>query len=610
MKGVARLLLLVAAMVTSADIKAQVIPFPPQFPSSDENSVNMMSGLLSLSQKTVGIGGEDGISDVIMFQTAAGGGPDYGDLFGHNWDYYVQLKCLTNTQTGKIYLATATLQFEGKREEFGVDGSYEMRPSCMIPTTLPSVTFSPASPSVGTSLVYDSAASLFRFTSRNGAIVEYDPEIDYRPLGRMDLTTGFATKISYPNGNRVQLYYKSGTGCYYYNGSCVPFASQRLRSVVTNRGWMLKYQYATSALEDRNPSAVTAINLAEVYCDPEADTCSATAGRPTASFQYAYNGTRVSQVTITDPAGGISRYTMALDGGSQIIAVKVPSNASDIMTFQYDSLKRVSSVTKDGRTVSYSYTDDQPPPYTTNRMVVATYPDGSTKKYEGYPDYYPTKITNGIGNTLLIEYNPSVQKISKYTHPEGNYDTYSYDTRGNVTVKTSYPKPGSNLSPISISANYDASCASPAKCNKPNWVIDPSGNETDYVYDPVTGLMTSVTSPPPAVGAVRPQIRLSYGQREAYYRNASGLVVASGLPITLAVTKSNCITQASCDGTSDEEKVDYDYGPQTAGISNNLLLRGSLERANGLSLQTCFSYDVAGNKLTETKPNANLSSCP
>lgn len=52
----------------------------------------------------------------------------------------------------------------------------------------------------------------------------------------------------------------------------------------------------------------------------------------------------------------------------------------------------------------------------------------------------------------------------------------------------------------------------------------------------------------------------------------------------------------------------YDYGP-TTGV-NNLLLRGVVVNANGAVSRTCYGSDRNGNRISETSPNANLTSCP
>jgi YD repeat-containing protein len=53
---------------------------------------------------------------------------------------------------------------------------------------------------------------------------------------------------------------------------------------------------------------------------------------------------------------------------------------------------------------------------------------------------------------------------------------------------------------------------------------------------------------------------------------------------------------------------DDDYGPNSG--PNNLLLRGTVVTADGQSRRACVTYDALGRKVSETTPNANLTSCP
>jgi RHS repeat-associated protein len=52
----------------------------------------------------------------------------------------------------------------------------------------------------------------------------------------------------------------------------------------------------------------------------------------------------------------------------------------------------------------------------------------------------------------------------------------------------------------------------------------------------------------------------------------------------------------------------YEYGSN--GTANNLRVKGQVVSADGISLRTCFRYDDQGNKISETRPRAVLSSCP
>jgi len=83
-------------------------------------------------------------------------------------------------------------------------------------------------------------------------------------------------------------------------------------------------------------------------------------------------------------------------------------------------------------------------------------------------------------------------------------------------------------------------------------------------------------------------------------------------PIWLLATESYCMTGAAsgsgCALPNDQVLTTYDYGPVSG--PNNLLVRGKTVTANGQTLRTCYGHDDQGNKIWQTSPNANPSSCP
>jgi hypothetical protein len=166
---------------------------------------------------------------------------------------------------------------------------------------------------------------------------------------------------------------------------------------------------------------------------------------------------------------------------------------------------------------------------------------------------------------------------------------------------------------VPLSANYDTTCTVPVKCNKPNWVKDGSGNQTDYTYDPTHGGVLTATLPPDANG-VRPQTRYTYSQRYAWVLNSSGAYVQSAAPIWALATESFCRTRAAassgtgCTLAGDEVVKTHEYGPNSG--PNNLFVRGIAVTADGVTHRTCYGYDRFGNRITETQPAAGLASCP
>jgi hypothetical protein len=148
-------------------------------------------------------------------------------------------------------------------------------------------------------------------------------------------------------------------------------------------------------------------------------------------------------------------------------------------------------------------------------------------------------------------------------------------------------------------------------CDKPMSRTDANGNETDFTYASASGLLLTETGPADGNG-VRPQTRYTYAQRYAWVAAAGGGYTQGVSPIWLLTQKSSCRTGAAsgagCAVAGDEVRTLYDYGPDSG--PNNLLLRGTVDDATGVAVRTCFGYDARGNKISETKPRAALTSCP
>jgi hypothetical protein len=143
-------------------------------------------------------------------------------------------------------------------------------------------------------------------------------------------------------------------------------------------------------------------------------------------------------------------------------------------------------------------------------------------------------------------------------------------------------------------------------------VTDYRGNVTSFVYDQAHGGVLTETGPANA-GGIQPVKRSAYVQRYAWVTDGGLGYMPSTSPVWLLAEERICKTTAtvgnSCaGGASDEVVTTYDYGPNSG--PNNLLLRGVVADAGGLSLRTCYSYDAMGNKLSETSPRAGLTSCP
>lgn len=590
------------AVGMSFTASAQLAPPPPELPQKDDNSVHILGGILMLNHPTVSIGDPEGsgLSHEVQIRTYAAGmfQPlvyDPGDIVSDNWEIYA-LPGYSN-YNGQSFFTTISVSFASESSSFIVSGA------------APNYIFTAHRTSVGSKLIYNASQDSYVFTSRTGVVITF-------PVRRNGnkLIISNATGIVYPTGRKISLAYKSGA--YAFQSASIPVI--RLQSVRSNEGWMLKYQYST-AIPDPNgwlhPSAVTALNLAEGYCDPEADACAATANQPTVQFGYEYSGYEfvgkkyLSGFTVTAPGGGTTRYTIQ-NNKSQISGIRNPASVTNNVTISYDAQGRVASVARDGATWNYAYTDVQNLGSFPVRTVTVTTPGGQ-RVYRSGTGCGLVYFKDELNRISQVECGGvDNMKVVKAIYPEGNFANFAYDARGNHISTTMTPKAGSGLPTRTYENGYEAACANIITCNKPSWARDPLGNQTDYTYDPVTGLVLTETRPAPTPGAPRPQTRTSYVARQAYFRNSVNTVVASGQPIMFPFAISSCTTLASCAGTADERRTEFNYGPQTPGVVNNLLLRGQTDLGNGLSRTTCNGFDSRGNRISSTAPKAGLTQCP
>ena len=590
---------------------------PPEYALTDENDVDLLSFRPTLHLTDLSIGAKEAPLTQTIYPVGSawtGGSSSYPvgiiiDQF--RWTYLQCQGNCTNPQcsTNATYVRVA----------FG--NSSETFQYCDLLPDGPT----------GSALT-NPADNSWHYTKRDGTIVIYC-------CGN---TGGAPRQILYPDG-RVLTYWYCADGP----------GSQSICSVTRSDGFQLKYNYAQTPSGFWCVTSTTAINNAYEYCTPTTSaSCSLTMTWPTANYAATVPSPGLVTFTVTDAAGRVTRYTEANTGtpaGLRTIGIKLPSSASaDNITYTYCDNNcpqytfetgvhyqdYVLNVTRDGQTWSYSGNPGSP---TLTKCGTATFgftnPVGSGKQATltnclpntqggAFAGILPAgatsliQLTDEQGVKYIADNSMLIQRVVK---PEGNQVSYSWDVRGNLTQVTLVPKSGSpppgspSLSQETQTASYDTTCTNQLTCNKPHWIKDALGNETDYTYDPTHGGMLTKTLPPDANG-IRPQTRYTYTQRYARILNSSRAYVPSAAPIWVMATESFCRTSPAapsgtgCTQAGDEVIKTYEYGPDTG--PNNLFLRGVAVTADGVTHRTCYGYDMYGNKISETEPDAGLTSCP
>lgn len=181
------------------------------------------------------------------------------------------------------------------------------------------------------------------------------------------------------------------------------------------------------------------------------------------------------------------------------------------LRFSYDVLKKVYEVhdavaLKGGVRGTYKHY------YANGRRGEREDPLGNS-----YSVYYndkgqPIRHIDEIGRVVTTDYY-NIGWVKSRTYPEGNQAVFEYDNLGNVDKMTQVAKPTSGLPDLMAEAAYDP------VWNKPLWVRDAMGNQTDLEYYPLgvsgAGQIKKATRPEPTTGATRPVYSYeynSYGQ--------------------------------------------------------------------------------------------------
>ncbi|TCM12142.1 RHS repeat-associated protein [Novosphingobium sp. PhB165] len=429
------------------------------------------------------------------------------------------------------------------------------------------------------------------------------------------------TKIAYPNNREINLQWMTTSYCQNVDTACN--ASQyvyltRLQSVTSSDGYQLHYEYlknddpttSLNALSWRQLQRVDAINLAIDYCPPAQGTCAYSQTWPSVTM----SASPISPTTsATDLLGRTTSVTNTSDAQGAYTLFQRPGASSANKTVRYDSSLRVKSVVVEDLTYQYAFSLSG-----TTMTMVRTNPDQTIRTIVSDTNVgLPTSVTDEAGNVTRYIYD-SYGRLQYAISPEGKmngstptagYTQYEYDTRGNVVKTTQVAKEGSGLPNLVTSAGYP-SCTTGASCNQPSWTKDALGRQTDYTYDATHGGVLSVTQPADPSG-VRPQLRYTYTPMQAYFKNSAGSVVASGIGRYVLTGQSTCLSASStdpanCVGTANERKSTVDYGPQSAGTANNLLVRSSTIAAGdgSLSATTAYTYDNVGNVIAVDGPLA------
>lgn len=582
---------LLLPQLASAQTTSPPAPALPDSRVISPGGVDLRSGLYAYHKTDLSIGDESKGGIVLARGTrsqpehaaTASQFPDAFGQFSHSWDVHLSW---TNSPKNMHTVSVTAM---------GVSYSFQTNSDFSSPTLKSRSAYATLAATWNGSVV------TFTLTTASGMVVKF---------------LGATTVITKPDGVVYTLS---------YGGAASTNSSSALRSVVSNSGYVLLFEYATGTPWPLIGKACV-VNLSQTQMP---NLCPAGAATTT----YAYSGTFMTSAV--DAAGAAWTYSTSPQAADGTYTEKFfrPGEAAPYLTLGYTTNDGPEAVAKetfaDGRWYDYTwYGQTYGCPYGSTDCSEVTFPlgGGYTENGVNHTDvgFYvgpyssgappivspgPTSITDPLNRTYSFQYNAIPGTLSGMTTPEGLQETYARDGCRNVTKRTVTPKSGSNLTPITTSATFGNCGVRAVAADSPTAVVDANNNQTDMTYDPVSGLLTSMTGP--AVNGVRPQTRYGYVQRYAWVLSGGSYVRAAS-PIWLLAQESRCRTGApgasgGCALAGDEVITSYDYGPDSG--PNTLLLRGKVEDATGVAARTCYAYDKLGQKISETKPNAHLASC-
>jgi len=628
------LCLLALCAIAARPLTAQTtsLPTPPQVASIDERGVDLLNMEFSPSDSflSIGVAGHGGLTHSRVWFNNPGGG-NYGFLHNYIISLYI------DGGTPKFNIGGRTIEFPNHVDHMDGRGCLSSRDYTTGKNDGLSATG------------YNNGSECFGFqtyklTEQDGTTIDFSSPI-YPTWFSFYLSAHFmANKITHPSGEIETFTYKN-TAYQVYNcsggtttcGTYTTYNVVRLQSVANNFGYMLHFSHGSNALAYGSVAAanewmriakVQAVNLAQTYCDPAADSCATDNG--SVSYSQSYSGTipggtfGYQYVNLPD---GRSKY-YKLNSNYEVVAVSAIGSSSDDTQVSRTwwgtcsgSACNYTHVWIDYNTpgygrYSYAWTFDSN--YVNTAVDVNSYGDSTLYHRWATPAYAPTTGTLcGLGSDSLngaVSYQSQPQGYysNNYHYDQycrvtsaGNpysYTSFIYDDRGNVTsasVGSSY-----SSTPIVTTATYPTTCTNPVTCNKPLTITDNSGKVSSFTYDPVHGGVLTATAPAASSGGVQPQTRTSYAQFTAYYKDTTGAIVAAPSAIYLPTGTSTCITTASCMGTADEVKISVSYG--ATGVANNLLPVSTTTTAGdgSVSSTTSETYDAVGNKISEDGPLA------
>lgn len=633
---------------------------PPRHQTIDSFGVNVATGHISVSLDTVAIGGELGLAHKIethqnnfIYAARRNSGDWLGGLTAFNDQYFGSARYTQITQPYGVIEGVSETEVRLDGQTF--DNFYVMRvhdylgsQDFKIIVNGSVVGTAPTGLDYSYEALRDPRHKLvvvgenLEWTKPDGTVTIFQ-----RGVNATAGAKGYIDKIIFPNGFEITVNRERDI----------------VHSVTTNTGFQLKYIYevdtrtatytgnldlgfiartqSSEGWSRINPKYIVGINNSVEYCNPVAHaTCSIASTWPKVTFNWPvgspysmYFGDSNFEVVHPDDTKTI--YYLEAQDLRKSSPNSTPNTGILGSPVVAPRLAGIKSKTSSSRDVNYTYRNNIIPVSTQStsggrigdtagQVYLAEGKEGSS----GYIWFYPLdpgglNTYSAGGEISRLEQTADMGGILKYVDSKFGYYNFSQTISNHVTsfkkpngVAESYFYERGNVDQLTIGglsgvitkAKYADSCTNQnyKYCNSAEWIEDGKGNRTYYTYHSDSGQVESVIYPANPQG-ITAQTRYTYEKKFAKRKTStSGNPVSYSEGIWLKVSESYCINSNYNNGCeqNDEVTTRYEYN------SNNLYLTAMIVESGGEERRTCYAYDVYGNLISQTSPNANLSSCP
>jgi RHS repeat-associated protein len=389
----------------------------------------------------------------------------------------------------------------------------------------------------------------------------------------------YASSVTYPNGETISYSYSTG----FLAGDTFNRTWYRPTQLTSSLGYTITISYQYTGTDVTNP----------LWGAP-AEAAIYKIGESTPLGRLTYSG-----ATITDLGGRVYGCSacnngLGVDLETTSGSLTLPGEgAPAVQATAHPSAPLVASVVKDG--VGWTYTYTNPRLYYTSWRYDGITVDGPNGFHQVYgisglgalaaQRNVVASVTDPNNRTSSFQYDAGYRPV-QITSPEGNRVNIGYDNFGNIITRTTTPKVGSGLAAVTETAFYPTDdwnlcngTMNQPRCYRPLWSRDGLNRQTDYVWND-QGQLIEQTDPADASG-VRKKTYITY--------ETGGLSRRSVVRV--------CGYGTTC-GTANEIRTEYTYWGSTFLPS----LERRIDAAQGVTLDTTFTYDSAGRLLSTDGP--------